>query len=278
MAVVKVADAIEIFVVSDGTAETAHAVTRAIMFQFAVPWHLRTFSGIRHRSEIRRVVDEAVKAGALVAFTLVEGEAKQELLRDCAERDVPALDLLGSLLHQFAEHLEATPRMVPGLLHTITHEYFNRIEAVEFTVRHDDGASLPTLHSADLVLAGVSRTSKTPLSMYLAQRGYKTGNVPLVPGLAPPEELLELPPEKVFGLDISPNQLIPIREARLHHLGSTVHTAYADPEKIKEELDQARRLYRRQRWVCIDITGKAVEENAARIIELLESRAAQQSE
>ncbi len=278
MVVEKSVGATEIFVVSDGTAETAHLVTRAIMYQFAIPWHLRTFSGIRRPSEIRRVVDEAVSVGALVAFTLVEGEAKQELLRYCAECDVRSLDLLGALLQQFAEHLDATPRMEPGLLHTITHEYFNRIEAVEFTVRHDDGASSETLHRADIVLAGVSRTSKTPLSMYLAQRGYKTGNVPLVPGLEVPKALLDLPQEKVFGLDISANHLIPIREARLHHLGSSARSAYADPAVIKDELDQARRLYRRQHWVRIDITGKAVEENAARIIELLESRAAQKNE
>jgi len=268
----------EIFVVSDGTAETAHAVTRAIMFQFDLPWHLRTFSGIRFPSEIRRVVDEAKAAGAFVAFTLVDGEAKDELTRYCAEQSIHAIDLLGRLLEKFSAQLPALPRMEPGVLHTITDDYFHRIEAVEFTVRHDDGASLHTLRHADIVLVGVSRTSKTPLSMYLAQRGYKTGNVPLVPNVPIPKELLELPREKVFGLNLSATLLLKIREARLRNLGSSTQASYADPGLIKEELDQAKRLYRKQRWPIIEISGKAVEENAARIIELLESREAHKEE
>lgn len=264
----------EIFVVSDGTAETALAVTRAIMFQFSLPWHLRTFSGIGFPSEIRRVVDEAEASDAFIAFTLVDGEAKDELVRYCAERSITAIDLLGRLLEAFSKQLDAPPRMVPGVLHTITDDYFKRIEAVEFTVRHDDGASLHTLHHADLVLVGVSRTSKTPLSMYLAQRGYKTGNVPLVPDISVPKEVLDLPREKVFGLNLSATLLLKIREARLRNMGSSTKTSYADPGLIKEELDQAMKLYRQQRWPVIDISGKAVEENAARIIELLESREA----
>jgi regulator of PEP synthase PpsR (kinase-PPPase family) len=264
----------EIFVVSDGTAETAHAVTRAIMFQFALPWHLRTFSGIGFPSEIRRVVDEAEAAGAFIAFTLVDGDAKDELERYCAERSIQAIDLLGRLLDKFSAQLDARPRMVPGVLHTITDDYFKRIDAVEFTVRHDDGASLHTLHHADLVLVGVSRTSKTPLSMYLAQRGYKTGNVPIVPNIPVPKEVLELPREKVFGLNLSASLLLKIREARLRNMGSSTRASYADPGLIKEELDQAKRLYRQHHWPVIEISGKAVEENAARIIELLESREA----
>jgi regulator of PEP synthase PpsR (kinase-PPPase family) len=266
----------EIFVLSDGTAETALAVTRAIMFQFSLPWHLRTFSGIGFPSEIRRVVDEAETSGAFIAFTLVDGEAKDELERYCAERSITAIDLLGRLLETFSTQLKASPRMMPGVLHTITDDYFKRIEAVEFTVRHDDGASLHTLNRADLVLVGVSRTSKTPLSMYLAQRGYKTGNVPIVPNIPIPKEVLDLPREKVFGLNLSASLLLKIREARLRNMGSSTRASYADPGLIKEELDQAKKLYRQQHWPVIEISGKAVEENAARIIELLESREAHQ--
>jgi len=268
---------LEIFVVSDGTAETAHAVTRAIMYQFAVPWHLRTFSGLRHCSEIRRVVDEAASIGALIASTLVDGDVKDELIACCQRCSVLHFDLIGPLLKEFAAKLGAKPRMEPGLLHTIRGDYFQRIEAVEFTVRHDDGANPKTLHRADIVLVGVSRTSKTPMSMYLAQRGYPTANVPIVPGVATPEELFELPADRVFGLTISPTLLLAIREARLRNLGSSAHSSYTDPERIKEELDAARRLFRQNRWTVIDISGKAVEENAARIIELLETRVANRS-
>jgi regulator of PEP synthase PpsR (kinase-PPPase family) len=143
-------------------------------------------------------------------------------------------------------------------------------------VRHDDGASLHTLHHANIVLVGVSRTSKTPLSMYLAQRGYKTGNVPIVPNIPIPKEVLDLPREKVFGLNLSASLLLKIREARLRNMGSSTRASYADPGLIKEELDQAKKLYRQQHWPVIEISGKAVEENAARIIELLESREAHQ--
>ena len=168
---------------------------------------------------------------------------------------------------QVAQKLKAEPRHQPGLLHGFSDEYFRRVEAVEFAVRHDDGANLRTLHEADIVLTGVSRTSKTPLSMYLAQRGYKTGNVPLVPGVPPPQELLDLDPLKVFGLVIDEVTLVSMRRARLTTLRTSNPSPYTDSESIALELDEARRLFRQKGWLTVDIRGKAVEENAARILE-----------
>jgi len=163
------------------------------------------------------------------------------------------------------------PRHQPGLLHGYTDDYFKRVEAVEFAVRHDDGANLHTLHQADIVLAGVSRTSKTPLSMYLAQRGYKTGNVPLVPGVDPPRVLLEMDPRKIFGLIIDPAMLKPLRQARVRAIGSRTYTStYTDADAMKAELEQAKRLCRQRSWKLVDVGGRAVEENATRIIELYE--------
>jgi len=183
-------------------------------------------------------------------------------------RGVVAVDLLGPLIKKVAQRLHVEPRHQPGLLHGFSDDYFRRVEAVEFAVRHDDGANLHTLHEADLVLTGVSRTSKTPLSMYLAQRGYKTGNVPLIPGLEPPKELLELSSWRVFGLTVDPGTLLSVRSARLRTMKAPSSTSYIDPDQVMLELDRARRLFRAHGWRMIDVSRRAVEENASRIIEI----------
>jgi len=261
-----------IFVVSDGTGDTGAAVARAALAQFQVECRMRRFGGIRQASLARRVVAEAERVGALVLFTIVDRRVAQGLLEEAAARGVPTLDVLGGMIAKIAEHVRAEPRSEPGLLHGFSDDYFKRIEAVEFAVRHDDGANLHTLVRADLVLTGVSRTSKTPLSMYLAQRGYKTGNVPIVPGIDPPRALLELDPKKVFALTIDPSLLLTIRQARVRALGAPPYSTYADPEALIEEVRRARRLYREQSWQVIDISGRAAEENAARILRLVEER------
>jgi regulator of PEP synthase PpsR (kinase-PPPase family) len=258
----------DLFVVSDGTGETAVAAVRAAATQFLETFRVRTFGETRHESQVRRVMERAAEDGALVVFTVVN-ESITRLIRDLAlEKGVPAVDLLGPLISALASHYKLSPQLRPGILHGFSEDYFKRIEAVEFAVRHDDGANLHTLFQADLVLAGVSRTSKTPLSMYLAQRGYRTGNVPIVPGIEPPRELFEIDPRKVIGLVSDASALLEIRRARIRQLRASPYLAYADAEAVDEELRRARELYRRQGWRVVDITGKAVEEAAARILEL----------
>ena len=259
-----------IFVVSDGTGDTGAAVAQAAMAQFNVDWSLRRFGGIRHESLARRVAAEADKSGALIVFTLVDKRVARSLLEEAGRRGVPTFDVLGGMISKVADHLAAEPRSQPGLLHGFSDDYFRRIEAVEFAVRHDDGANLHTLFRADIVLTGVSRTSKTPLSMYLAQRGYKTGNVPIVPGIEPPQALLDLDPKKVFALTVDPSLLLTIRQARVRTLGAPPYTTYADPEALIEEVRRARRIYRERGWQVIDISGRAAEENAARILRHVE--------
>jgi len=259
-----------IYVVSDGTADTAESVIQAAMAQFDVEWHLRRFSAVRHESMAREVVIAAERERALIVFTLVDKRVAQGLLEEAAQREVPTVDVLGGMIANVADHLHAKPRSQPGLLHGFSDRYFHRIDAVEFAVRHDDGANLHTLHRADLVLTGVSRTSKTPLSMYLAQRGYKTGNVPIVSGIDPPRALLDLDPSKVFALYIDPSLLLTIRQARVRALGAPPYGSYADPEAMLEEVRRARRLYRDQGWRVLDVTGRAAEENAARILKFVE--------
>lgn len=262
----------ELFVLSDGTGETAGASVRAAMSQFSTRYRLRTFGEVRRESQIRRVLDAALESNALVVFTMVHEPMADALRREAEQRGLQAVDLLGPLIEATARRFGLEPEHRPGVLHSFTDEYFRRIEAVEFAVRHDDGASLHTLHQADLVLTGVSRTSKTPLSMYLAQRGFKTGNVPLVPGIAPPRPLLEVDPRKVYGLLVDSEALLGIRRQRVRQLNAPPRTSYADPDGVRDELHQARRLFRARGWRSVDITGRAVEETASRIIELYERR------
>jgi len=262
---------LEIFVISDGTGETASSAVRAAMTQLPSRWRLRSFSDVRKPAQVNRVVEQAAAANAIVVYTIVD-EALAEAVRQAGPvHEIPTIDLLGPLISTIASHGRIEPEFRPGLLHGFSDDYFKRVEAVEFAVRHDDGANLHTLFDADIVLTGVSRTSKTPLSMYLAQRGFKTGNVPLVPGMAAPAELVDLDSSKVFGLLVDDATLIEIRRSRIRALRASPYTTYADPDGVREELIRARRLFRENGWRTVQITGRAVEENAARILELLQA-------
>jgi regulator of PEP synthase PpsR (kinase-PPPase family) len=260
----------EVFVVSDGTGDTGVAAVRAAMAQFENPWRLRVFGAIRHASEVQRVIRLAEESRALVIFSLVDGNSVRVLLEEATAHGVQTVDLLGPLIRRVAQVLHTEPRHQPGLLHGFSDQSFARAAAVEFAVSHDDGANIHTLFDADLVLVGISRTSKTPLSMYLAQRGYKTGNVPLVPGLDPPQALLDLDPRKIFGLYVAPDFLLTVRQARLRVIGSGTVQNYADADSVAVELSRSRRLFRARHWRSIDMSGRAVEEAASRILELYE--------
>ncbi len=262
----------QVFVVSDGTGDTGSATVRAAMLQFQSPWRLRVFGEVRRPAEAKRAIARAAESSALVVFSLVERNMVEVIQREAQKQGVVALDLLGPLIAQVAQRLHAEPKHQPGLLHGISEDYFTRIDAVEFAVNHDDGANVHTLYDADIVLAGVSRTSKTPLCMYLAQRGYKTGNVPLIPGLDPPRELPDLDSQKVFGLLIDATELLTIRQARLRVINASPTSAYTDIEAVTEEVENARRFCRKNGWRIVDVTGKAVEENAARLMEYYELR------
>jgi regulator of PEP synthase PpsR (kinase-PPPase family) len=259
----------EVFVVSDGTGETAVAAVRAAMSQFPTRWRLRTFADTRTPAQLERILDLAAESGALVVFTLVAEDLARALREGGERRGLPTVDLLGPLIWAVAGHSGLAPQFRAGALHGFGAEALRRVEAVEFAVQHDDGANLRTLFQADIVLTGVSRTSKTPLAIYLAHRGYKTGNVPLVPGMDPPKELFDVDPRKVFGLVASQETLIEVRRSRARALHAP-WLDYADPEAVRAELQRARRMFRERGWRVVDITDRAVEENAARIIELYE--------
>ncbi len=259
----------EIFLVSDHTGETAASAVRAAMSQFRTRWRYRFFGEIREESQVHRMMELARDMGTIVLYTLSRDSVAEEIRMRGLEMGVPVVDLLGPVMDTVASHYNLKREFRPGAQHGFTDEHFRRVDAVEFAVGHDDGTNLHTLYEADIVLTGVSRTSKTPLSMYLAQRGYKTGNVPLVPDIDPPAELLEIEPSRVFGLTLDPATLVAIRRARLRALPSLNRLAYADPETVATELRWALRFFRSRGWRSVDISNKAVEENASRILELL---------
>ncbi|MSP60979.1 MAG: kinase/pyrophosphorylase [Myxococcales bacterium] len=269
-----------IFVISDATGETAEKVVRAALLQFgSAAIQLRMYTRVRLEEEMRNIVARASERHALVVFTVVSTAHRELLRRLCDQANVDAVDLIGSLIGKLSSFIGAQPRGVPGLLHTVGDEYFRRIEAVEFTVKNDDGREPRNLPKADLVLVGISRTSKTPLSTFLAQKGLKVSNVPLVLDIAPPEELSQIDQEKVFGLTIQVDQLLKIRQARLKHLGMPNDTSYAQRTHISLELAYAKEIFRQHpAWPIIDITGKAIEETAADILRLKKDRDARRAE
>ena len=268
----------QIFVISDATGETAEKVVRAALLQFTNPVELRMYTRVRLEDDMRRIVQRAHEKGALIVFTVVSNTHRELLRRLCDEANVDAVDLIGTLMGKLSGFLGAPPKGVPGLMHTIGDEYFRRIEAVEFTVKNDDGREPRHLPKADLVLVGISRTSKTPLSTFLAQKGYKVSNVPLVLDIPPPEELFAIDQEKIFGLTIKVDELLRIRQARLKHLGMPGDTSYGQREHVVKEIAYAQAIFRAQpSWPIIDVTGKAIEETAADILRLKKDRDARRA-
>jgi regulator of PEP synthase PpsR (kinase-PPPase family) len=257
-----------IFVVSDSTGETAERVVRAALVQF--PSHrvrVRLFTRVRDRDAVAEVVKRAAEAGAMIVFTLVGSELRQHCYDLAVQQDVEAIDVIGALIGKVSTFLGELPLGAPTATQPLSEEYFRRVEAIEFAVKSDDGREPRNLRKADLVLVGVSRTSKTPLSTYLAGRGLKVANVPLVLGVAPPDELLEVHRDRVVGLTIDLEQLLEIRLARLRQLGMPTDTNYGTRAHIQEELDYAQRIYDERGWFEVDVSGRAIEETATIILE-----------
>lgn len=263
-----------VVVISDATGETAEKVVRAALLQFKdVPADVRLYSRVRLESEMERIVERAAETQALVVFTVVNANHRELLWQLCDRHNVEAIDLIGGLMGKLTAFLGVQPKGEPGLLHTVGEDYFRRIEAVEFTVKNDDGAEPRNLPKADLVLVGISRTSKTPLSTYLAQKGLRVSNVPIVLGVEPPKELDEVDPSKVYGLTIQADALVKIRQARLAHLGMPPDSSYGLREHIQKEIAYAQEIFRKHPdWPVIDVTAKAIEETAADILRIRNQR------
>ena len=263
-----------LFVVSDSTGETAERVVRAALLQF--PDHrvrLRLFTRIRDEEAIRSVMDKASDAGAMVVFTLVRPELRDYMFAAGRERQVETVDVIGSLIHKVASFLEADPLNIPTAQMSLSEEYFRRVEAIEFAVKSDDGKEPRNLRKADLVLTGVSRTSKTPLSTYLAGRGLKVANMPLVLGVEPPPELYEVPGHKVIALTIDIELLLEIRKQRLAQLGMPTDANYGMRQHVREELEFAHAIFRAHPdWMVVNVSNRAIEETATIILEAYKDR------
>ncbi|KAL3685714.1 hypothetical protein R1sor_003736 [Riccia sorocarpa] len=274
-----------IFMVSDGTGWTADHSVQAALGQFehclvdqrcSVNTHL--FSDVKEE-RLLEIIRQAGQEEAMIVFTLADPVMASSAKQACEMLRVPYIDLLGPITDALGAHLGVTPsgipRGAPGRKSPLSKQYFKRIEAVEFTIKQDDGALPRNLNLADIVLVGVSRTSKTPLSTYMAQKGYKVANVPLVFGIDPPKELFEIDQNKIFGLTINANFLKAIRLARHRHLGVAEESraSYSDMEHIRKELEYSRKLFAQNpRWPVVEVTGKAIEETAAVILRLYHER------
>jgi regulator of PEP synthase PpsR (kinase-PPPase family) len=261
-------------VLSDSTGETAERVVRAAMLQFPhTGAQIRLHTRVRTKEAARPILERAAQEGALVVFTVVSPELREFIHVSSYELRVEALDLIGSLIGKLSTFLDRQPINMPSAMLPLSDEYFRRIEAVEFTVKSDDGKEPRNFKKADIVLVGVSRTSKTPLSTLLAQRGLKVANYPLVLGVPPPPELDEAPQDRIVGLTIGLDPLVDIRKARLRQLGMSVDASYGLRDQVKEELEFANRIFREHPvWPVIDVTGRAIEETAVIILESLKER------
>jgi len=255
--------------VSDATGETLIAVSRAASAQYqGVSSIEHIYPLVRTRTQLDKAIAEIEAAPGMVLFTLVDKDLLQALEDACKRIGVPCLSILQPILHLFQSYIgmESTPR--PGAQHMLNADYFRRIDALNYTVLHDDGQQIDEYEDADVLLIGVSRTSKTPTSIYLANRGIKTANIPLVPNVPLPPSVRKLKHPLVVGLLASPERIVQMRENRLLALNATHETLYVDRLAVADEVAQSRRLFAELGWPTIDVTRRSIEETAAAIIDL----------
>lgn len=256
-----------IYAVSDYSGETAERVARSATGQFPdIEFNIIMVPAVNNKKRLERVIERAQIDNAVVFYTLVKPEFREFFSREAGAAGIQALDVLGPALDTLDHVTGKAPAMEPGRIARLDSEYFHWIDAIQFTVKHDDGAEVDDLKSADIVLIGVSRTGKTPLSIYLAYRGWKVANVPLVLGLPYPKELFTIDATNIIGLTINPRKLHEIRARRVNLMGDFPESQYADPTYIHKELRYFQELVRRLKCRTIDVTGKAVEETAQEII------------
>jgi regulator of PEP synthase PpsR (kinase-PPPase family) len=269
---------VKIIIISDGTGETASLMTKAAVIQFSDREISYTrYKNIRTQVQIEAIFEDAATRHDLVVYTLVADELRKITQELASKYKVPAIDLLGPLINTMAAFFEAAPKSQPGLTHSVNENYFKRIAAMEFTIYHDDGKALEGLEDADIVILGISRTSKTPLSMYLSMQGYKVLNIPLVQGIPLPPEVYKIDQSKIVCLTIQAEVLHTIRKARLDRLGKDPrdhkNESYASMEHVMGDIEYATGLFKQNRkWPVFDVSGKALEETAAEVIRIITTR------
>ncbi|MBE5098509.1 pyruvate, water dikinase regulatory protein [Priestia aryabhattai] len=259
-----------VYIVSDSLGETAELMVKAVLTQFhKEEIEIQSLSYVENTKDLQDIIKVARYNDSIIAYTIVIPSLKDYLDQTAKEKGIIAIDLMNPLMGAFSQTFNKEPNFQPRLMRKLDDNYFRRVEAVEFAVKYDDGQDVGGIKRADIVLIGVSRTSKTPLSMYLAHKRFKVANVPLVPEIPPPDELFTIPRNKCVGLIITPDKLNEIRKERLKNLGLTSQANYASLNRILEELDYAEKIMKRIGCPVINVSNKAVEETADVILAML---------
>lgn len=260
-----------IYIVSDSLGETARSIATATIYQFENhdEWEIKRFPFVNNIDLLKEVLYKAKDADAMVMYSIVNEELAEFAKNFCDENDLVYDDLLSSIINKMSKKSGLVPLREPGLIRKMDKSYFNRVEAIEFAVKYDDGKDPRGVLKADLVLVGISRTSKTPLSMYLANRHLKVANVPLVPEVPIPKELADVDPRRIIGLTNSPETLNRIRVERLKSMGLSGSANYAKLERILEELDYSEEVMKKLKCPVINVANKAIEETAGIILDIL---------
>lgn len=257
-----------VHLISDSTGETVAAVAKATLVQFAhIDVKETSHPFITHADQLTALMARLAENPGVVFFTIVEKDLRQSLIFALQEQSIPYVDVLGPGMQVLSGTLNLAATGRPGLQHTLDANYFSRIDAMQYTLAHDDGQSMRNLAQADIILVGVSRTSKTPTSMYLANRGYRVANVPLVPNIPPPD-LNSLERPVIVALTVDPERLADIRRHRLREFSTGAQNEYIDYEAVHDEVKQIERYIRNQGWPILDVTRRSIEETAAAVLDI----------
>ena len=262
-----------VFVISGGKGLAGHTMVHSLIIQYPknnIP--VKIIPNVQSKEKIVEVVQKVKDAGGLLTHTMVNTELRRILLDECEKQQVKNIDFMGPLADYFEQELGLQSASIPGLYRRINAQYYDRIEAIDFTLNHDDGINPERIMDAEIILTGVSRSGKTPLSVYMSMFGWKVANIPLVKGIDPPEELFKVDPKRVFGLKINSSQLIVIRHKRLNQLGDHSNPIYTDQKHVREELRYANFIFEKGGFTTISVTNKPIETSANEIIGLVSER------
>ncbi len=259
-----------VYAISDATGKTCETVVQAALSQFkTTKIILKTISNVRSLKQINKVVEMAVAVDGIIIYTMVSTELRQKLSELGRLNAVPTVDILGPVLTRFTDFFEISPLAQPGLFRQLDSDYFKRIESLDYTIKHDDGIGVSDLNEAEIVILGVSRTTKTPVSIYLSYRGWKVANIPIILDFQLPKELFSIDQDKIICLNINPNRLHLIRMERQSKLNNYDLGDYTDPEKIKSEIAYGLRIYQENCWPVVSVTYKSIEETATDIMRII---------
>jgi regulator of PEP synthase PpsR (kinase-PPPase family) len=263
----------QIYLISDSTGETLDRIFLALKAQFKnIEYKVHSYSFTRTENQILKILEDAKKnENSVILYTIVDNNLAKYLANVSDEKKIPCFGVLGNLILNFSKILNQKASHEPSGQHALNDEYYERIEAIQFTMNHDDGNLVNDIEKSDIILVGVSRTSKTPTSIYLANKGFKTSNIPLVNEKSLPEKLRDNPQLTcVVGLNTEPERLVDLRKNRMNSLKETENIKYTNIENIKKEIEDAKKTFRKYKWPSIDVTRKSVEETAASIIKIHE--------